>query len=450
MYFTNITDGFGRKVQLNFESQLSRFGGLTAAVHLLRKNGFIKQLTDALEPTLPSTGQAGKVQHSATAILLQRLFGLIAGCEDLNDSSLLEADPGFTTAFGKEHLASTATLCRFERKIDQKAVDKGNEFLLDMWLRYGQNRRYVFLDVDNTPVELFGHQENVKFNGHYGCNCYLPLLAFIDGFPVGVFNGTQDGRKTMLEVFENMVEKIQKARPNAIIVLRADSGFNGKDLIDLCEKKGCYYLIGLSPNAVLKKRLELWEPEFVDVLRRSPQVGGSLLRHYGEMDDYQAASWSGPRRVIVRDYFDDARQEWDCRFIQTNIPKADDGKCGKLCRLTSRELYENVYCERSLAEQYNQEFKYQAMGARAGSTRFLTNSWRMLLAAFCQLAYRLLRILYFRKNTPWNTAALSSFRKAFVCAPAVVRVLKTKVVISINRNALHQEDLQRFWLFNSA
>lgn len=223
-------------------------------------------------------------------MLLQRLFGLITGHEDLNDSTLLEDDFGFITAVGKENPASTVTLCRFERKSKKKAIDKGNEFLIDMWLRYGQNRCYIFLDVDNTPVELFGHQENVKFNGHYGCNCYLPLLAFIDGFPVGVFKRTQDGRKTMLEVFEYMVDKIQGARPNAIIVLRDNSGFNGKELIDLCEKKGCCYLIGLSPNTALKMCLELWEPEFVDILKRPDQDAGLLLRHYGQIEDYQAAS----------------------------------------------------------------------------------------------------------------------------------------------------------------
>lgn len=450
MNFTNIKDGFGRKVQLNFETQLSRFGGLTATLHLLRQNGFIQLLEKEFVPTLPSERQAGKVKHTAQSLFLQRFASLLVGCEDLNDSAVLQKDPGFICAFGKETLASTPTLCRFERKVEKTSIEKGNDLLLDMWKRYGQRTRYITIDVDNTPVELYGHQENVKFNGHYNCNCYLPLLAFIDGFPVGVFNGTIDGRKTMVESFGAMIDKIRKNRPNAIIILRADSGFNGKELIDLCESKNCYYVIGLSPNSALKKRLEDWEPEFTDVLHRPPQVGGSLLRKYGEIEDYQAASWSGPRRVIARDYYDEQRKEWDCRFIQTNIPKNNDGKCGKLYRYTSRELYETVYCERGQAEKYNQEFKYQAMGARASSTLFLTNSYRMLLAAFCQMAYRLLRILYFKKNTPWNSAELSSFQRAFICAPAVIRNLKTKLIISINNATLTAQDLQRFWQFNSS
>lgn len=122
-----------------------------------------------------------------------------------------------------------------------------------MYFRYGNKRKYIFIDVDNTPVELFGHQENVKFNGHYRCNCYLPLLAFIDGFSIGVFNETQDGRKTMIRVFESMIQRIRLHNLQAIITLKADTGFNSKDLIKLCEKLGCYYLIGLSPNNRIKR-----------------------------------------------------------------------------------------------------------------------------------------------------------------------------------------------------
>ena len=70
----------------------------------------------------------------------------------------------------------------------------------------------------------------------------------------------------MLSVFESMIVKIRERNPGAIITLRADSGFNNVELIDLCEKLGCYYLIGLSPNSALMKRLSEWEPEFVDVL----------------------------------------------------------------------------------------------------------------------------------------------------------------------------------------
>ena len=445
MHFTDIQDAFGRRIELHNNSKITAMGGLLAAVEHMRRCGVIDALHKKLDITLPGRGQACKVRYSAPELLELRLKALMAGREDLNDFESLSADPGFLMACGREDLPSTATLCRFERQVDDKTINAGNQFLLDMYFRYSGNRKYIYIDVDNTPVPLHGHQENVKYNGHYGTNCYLPLLLFINGFPIGVFNGNEDGRKVMVNQLKPIVDRIRMRRPDSVIILRADSGFNGKELIDLCEETGCYYIIGLAPNAKLKKILELWEPEFVDVLRRPPQVGGSLLRHYGEVDDYMAESWSKPRRVIARDYWDDERRQWDPRFIQTNIPRQNDGKCGKLWRMSAFEFYDQVYCERGTMEKFNQEFKKQAFGARASSTRFVTNSYRMLLAAICQLFFRILRSCIYTKASSWSTSNLNTFRNAFICVPALLIELKTKVKIHFNPRNLTKADYCRFW-----
>lgn len=445
MYSTSIRDGFGRSVDILNNSNVTRMAGLCAAVHHLKRCGALASLHAGLDSVLPDRGQKSKVKFKASELLELRIFALMAGSEDLNDFPDLARDPGFTMVFGKKDLPSTATLCRFERRISQKVIDRGNSFLLETFFKYCGNQRYLYIDVDNTPVELFGHQENVHYNGHYRCNCYLPLLAFINGYPVGVFNGHEDGRKTMAAQFRKMVETIRARRKDSIIILRADSGFNGRTLIDLCEELGCYYIIGLAPNSRLVKLLEDWEPEFVDVLRRPPQAGGSLLRHYGEIEDYQAQSWSSPRRVIVRDYWDDVRRQWDPRFVQTNIPKISDGRCGRLWRLSARELYANVYCECGRAEKFNQEFKVQAFGARASSTRFLSNSYRMLLGAICQLFFQILRKCFFNKRAKWNSVNLETFRSAFIKVPALLVLQKKRVKIHLNLSGVAEHDLRRFW-----
>jgi hypothetical protein len=381
-------------------------------------------------------------------MVLQRLFGLFVGKEDLNDCHSLQSDPGFVAALGKFKLASAPTLSRFERSITQQFIDEGNNLLLEFFLRYAPRRKYIFIDIDNTPVELFGQQEGIKFNGHYGCNCYLPLLAFIDGFPVGVFNGNVDGRKAAIEPFKKMVEKITKNNPGAVVVLRADSGFNCTDLIDLCDDLHCFYLMGLAPNRALMARLESWDPEFVEVFHRAPERGGNVLRHLGEIEDYQARGWSGPRRVIARDYWSDERRCWDARFIQTNIVKGACGKsgCGKLSRYTAQQLYDLLYCARGQDEKFNQEFKVQACGARASSSSFLANSYRMLLGAFCQLAYRLVRIFCFKKGHALREANLETVRRIFICCPATIRTTARRIKVTLSESLLaRSEDLKRLW-----
>ena len=441
-FTTGVKDGFGRNIELCFDEKISGCGGLSAAVSNLEAFGVLRKILEIAD-AFPQD-RRNKPFHSYRDMIRQRLFALLAGKSDLNDADYLEADPMFLDAMGRTRLASAATLCRFEKTVTQEVIDKANEILLECYIRYSTKHRYVYLDVDNTPVPLYGLQEFKKFNGHYDCNCYLPLLAFIDGFPVGVFNGTIDGRKALAGQLERIVSRIRSRWKKSIIILRADSGFNSTAIIDMCEKLKCYYLIGLAKNKKTVEKIKELEPLFVKTIERPPLLGGNLISEIGEIDDYQASSWSGPRRIISRNYRNEKGVE-DPRFIQTNIPRKYDGRCGKLWLLTAEDLYEKVYCQRGLAEQYNQEFKIQAFGARASSSTFLTNSWRMILGAFCQLSFVVLRRLVFRKGTQWNSVTLRRFRDSFVCVSVLARRLKTKTVLYLNPNNVLSPDMLRFW-----
>ena len=54
-------------------------------------------------------------------MLRQRVFGLAAGYEDLNDHDTLRKDSAFQTVVNKEQkLAGSSTLSRFENSIDRQ------------------------------------------------------------------------------------------------------------------------------------------------------------------------------------------------------------------------------------------------------------------------------------------------------------------------------------------
>jgi len=445
-YSTQIRDGFGREIRVSKESApIAKNAGLLAISTCLDRIRFLSTFETYISDSISSIRKptsSRENQYTNMDLIRQRFFALMAGYEDLNDHDALSQEEGFRLTLGSK-VASSTTLCRFERSITEQTINKGNEFLRDFYLKHGPRKKVVIIDVDNTPVETFGFQESQYFNGHYNCKCYLPLLAFIDGYPVGVYNGTTDGRKKMLEVLQPLVTAIRKRRPNTVILLRADSGFNSTALIELCEELNIYYVIGLAKNKNLLKRLEQWQPESIKILQQPNDIG-SVLAHIGEIQDYQAKGWKEPRRIIVRDYWNDQRREWDVRFIQTNIPKEDNQKCADLWKKDAVYLYNLVYCQRCLAEQYNQEFKAQAFGQRVSSSRYLTNSYRMLLAALCQAAFRFLRTKYFRKGTSWHTATLSKFRRECVQVPAfVIKQSKRFVTLAFPKTSLNSHCLQR-------
>lgn len=248
-YSTQIRDGFGREIRVSKESApIAKNAGLLAISTCLDRIRFLSTFETYISDSISSIRKptsSRENQNTNMDLIRQRFFALMAGYEDLNDHDALSQEEGFRLTLGSK-VASSTTLCRFERSITEQTINKGNEFLRDFYLQHGPRKKVVIIDVDNTPVETFGFQESQYFNGHYNCKCYLPLLAFIDGYPVGVYNGTTDGRKKMLEVLQPLVTAIRKRRPNTVILLRADSGFNSTALIELCEELNIYYVIGLA------------------------------------------------------------------------------------------------------------------------------------------------------------------------------------------------------------
>jgi hypothetical protein len=146
------------------------------------------------------------IEHSVRELVAQRLLGLAAGYEDLNDHSLLRLDPLFAVAVGKEDplgtgrapqdqgkaLASASTLNRLElgnnKKTGYHRISANHEAIQGTLLRKGvsclpKHSKEVVIDLDASDDPLHGQQEGRFFHGYCGCYCYLPLFAFVGSGP---------------------------------------------------------------------------------------------------------------------------------------------------------------------------------------------------------------------------------------------------------------------------
>ena len=142
------------------------------------------------------------IEHSVRELVAQRLLGLAAGYEDLNDHNLLRLDPLFAVAVGKEDplgmerapqdqgkaLASASTLNQLELGNNKNTrchkISADHEAIEDTLLLMGvrclpKDSPEVVIDLDTTDDPLHGHQEGRFFHGFYGCYCNLPLFAFV-------------------------------------------------------------------------------------------------------------------------------------------------------------------------------------------------------------------------------------------------------------------------------
>lgn len=129
--------------------------------------------------------------HSVETLLMQRIFGIALGYEDLNDHDELRHDPMMALLAGKleaSHagcapVAGKSTLNRLERgrskptrysRIAVTPIMVENLFLD----AHDKPPSRIVLDLDATDDLLHGDQEGRFFHGYYDNDCYLPLHIF--------------------------------------------------------------------------------------------------------------------------------------------------------------------------------------------------------------------------------------------------------------------------------
>ena len=99
----------GRRVQVDFKGgEVTSDAGLLLIREVDRRLG----LTERAARRLVDKRQKCKVRHEVLGMLRQRVYGLVAGYEDLNDFDTLRHDPLWQTVTGRtEALASAPTFC---------------------------------------------------------------------------------------------------------------------------------------------------------------------------------------------------------------------------------------------------------------------------------------------------------------------------------------------------
>jgi hypothetical protein len=389
-----------------------------AGALLLREAGEATGLFRALDQAIPDPRDPALIVHDQRALLAQRIIALALGYEDLNDHLTLRTDPALQAAAGAvpdedTPLASPATLCRLENRIDRPALVRIAGALVDQFIAsHPEPPGHLILDFDATDDPVHGRQEGRFFHGYYDEYCFLPLYVFCGDELVTAYLRPSkiDACKHARALLKLLVRRLRAAWPGVKVTLRADSGFCRWRLMRWCDSNGVGYVLGLGRNVVLERRAADAIAEAERRFRRT----GQPQRIFASFA-YAAQTWDRPRRVIVK--AEHTAQGPNPRFLVVNVPG------------DPRELYEDVYCQRGEMENRIKEQQLDLFAGRTSCHRFLANQFRLLLSA---AAYVLVQAL---RRTALAGTALARAQVGTIR----LRLLKVaaRVVVSARRVVFH-------------
>jgi len=241
-----------REVVARFDGgHLTSDGGLVLLRQVEERTGVIRQFA----PCFTDHRDPERIEHPLEHLIAQRVYGLAAGYEDLNDHDLLRADPLLALIVGDadplgetrrraqdrgKALAGKSTLNRLELTpvgADEEALYKkivlccaaADRLLVGLFLqaRRAAPPREVVLDFDATDDPVHGEQWGGYFHGYYGEYCFLPLYVMCGEFVLAakLRPGNVDASYGAVEVLKRIVSQLREAWPQVRIVVRGDSGF---------------------------------------------------------------------------------------------------------------------------------------------------------------------------------------------------------------------------------
>jgi hypothetical protein len=446
----------GRELVWRFDGgDITSDGGALLLKKLEQRAGIVRRFAACFTDYRKSD----QVEHPLLDLILQRVFGLALGYEDLNDHDILRRDPMLAVALSKDDvkgeqrrraqdrgkaLAGKSTLNRLEltapdydgsprqkdsekpetKKIvvDPESIDT---LLVDLFLdAHPQAPEQITLDLDATDDIVYGQQEGRFYHGYYHDYCYLPLYVFCREHLLcaRLRMSNIDAAADSVEELEPIVARIRARWPAVKIRLRGDGGFCRENLMAWCEREGMDYIFGLAQNARLKKQIE---PQMAQAEKQYAETKASA-RVFTEFLYATKDTWSRERRVIAKaEYLDKGGNP---RFVVTTLSQRE---------VAAQELYEKFYCARGeCPENRIKEQQLDLFADRTSTGKMWSNQLRLY---FSSIAYVLLQTL--RRTalagTEWEKAQCGTIRRKLLKIGAHVRVTVRRVWVSLSSGYPH-------------
>lgn len=237
------------------DSNLVANAGLVTVATLMTRLG-LERLIDRTVRLVDRIGGANPGRKVLTLVAT-----LIAGGSHIDHANMLRA--GDTRRILPFRVAAPSTLGTFLRSFTfghVRQLDRVIAVTLQrVWaLGAGPGNGRLIVDIDSTITEVFGYQKQGAVYGYTKQKGYHPLVA--SRAETGEIlharlrkGSSQKGHNRFLE---EVIARVRRAGATGEILVRADSGFWSRRLIDTCERLGVKFSITVGINPSIRARIE--------------------------------------------------------------------------------------------------------------------------------------------------------------------------------------------------
>jgi len=222
---------------------ITRFGGAGLVRRLFDKLGLFNSMA------VIGTEKRRKDDYSPAQMCLSMLYGLMMGVFRPSHMMELAADKVFQKIVRLDRFPSQSTISRFLAKITVHKADRLagiNQMLLKRVRKGFQDMEKITLDLDSHVIPVFGNQHRAKrgYNPKKrGRKSYHPLLCFVGETRDCLGGLLRPGNCTNHHVIGFLKGMFRKLPANALIRLRADSGFFNWDFLKWLWGRGIEFYV---------------------------------------------------------------------------------------------------------------------------------------------------------------------------------------------------------------
>lgn len=268
------------------DKQITPWSGMVFMKKLLDRTGILTRL---IACDLPQQGS--NRGYDPIQLITSFMVSVWCGANRFEHLEVSRFDDVLRRIFGFKKMAGHKAYQRYFQKftiaINQQVFPK-----LSQWFFSQIKLDNYTLDVDSTVLTRYGTQQGAAkgYNPQKpGRNSHHPLLAFVDEAKMvanfWLRSGSAYTTNNFLSFLQDTMDRLEGKK---ISLLRADSGFYGKEIFEFLERKDINYIIVARHYSTLQRK-----------------VAG--LKHWWTLDDglqitettYQSDTWDKPRRLVV-------------------------------------------------------------------------------------------------------------------------------------------------------